>query len=500
MIKMNNRYTGLKITAFLSGAIIMVLEILGFRILAPYFGFSVYVSGSLIGTVLAALSIGYYFGGKLADKKPNQHLLFQLVLLADIHVIIISFFYAYLLRTFSSFGLIYGSIISSVVLFAPSMILLGMVPPYIIRLMTKDPAVVGSIAGDITAIGTVGSIIGTFGATFFLIPRLGSHWTLYMCSLVLLFVAVWGLAIKKKRYAALLCLIFVFNIFPREVGPHVIFQKESPYNLVKVTKEPDGKHYLKLNDDMLFHSVYDPESEIVNGYYDFMNIAPIIADAKEILVLGMGAGTSVKQFLHYFDANIDAVEIDPVVIEAGKTYFGLKENSRLHLHVEDARPFLQNSGKLYDVIELDVYHGGMYAPFYVLTKEFFQSVYDHLTPGGVMVINVLSPYHPENRLLLVNAVGKTMSTVFPSIYKIEMFLNHLLFATRSEIDLQTIRARLGSYKGNPELNKTVRKASGALRPLSINDYEMVMTDDRAPVAEITYRMISGGGMTADELK
>jgi len=497
-MNMKNRYTDLKITAFFSGAIIMVLEILGFRILAPYFGYSVYVSGSLIGIVLAALSLGYYFGGKLADKKPKQQLLFQLVLIADIYVIIISFFYTYLVRTFSSFGVIYGSIISAVVLFAPSMILLGMIPPFIIRLMTKDPHVVGSVAGDITAIGTVGSIIGTFGSTFFLIPRLGTHWTLYICSLVLLLIAVWGLAVQRKRYAALLCLIFVFNIFPQEVGPHVLFQKESPYNLVNVTKEPDGKYYLKLNDDKLFHSVYNPDSDLVNGYYDLMNIAPVITDAKEILVLGMGAGTSVKQFLKYFDANVDAVEIDPVVIEAGKTYFGLKESSRLHFYAEDARPFLRNSEKLYDVIELDMYHGGVYAPFYVLTKEFFQSVYDHLTPGGIMVINVLSPYHPENRMLLVNAVGKTMSTVFPSIYKIEMFLNHLLFASRSEIDLQTIRARLRSYKGNPELNATVRESSGALLPLSIDRDAMVLTDDRAPVAGITYRMISGGGMSADE--
>jgi spermidine synthase len=496
---MRNHYTNLKIVAFLSGAIIMVLEIIGFRILAPYFGYSVYVSGSLIGIVMAALSLGYYFGGKLADRKPKKHLLYHLLLLADIYVIIISFFYVYLLRSFSSFGVIYGSITSAVVLFAPSMTLLGMIPPFIIRLMTKDPSVVGSIAGDITAIGTVGSIIGTFGATFFLIPRFGSHWTLYVCSLVLLLLAVWGLAVERKRFAILLCMIFVFNIFPRGSSPNVIYQKESPYNLVKVTKEPDGRFYLKLNSDILFHSVYKPGSELVNEYYDYMNLAAVIADAKEILVLGMGAGTSVRQFLHYFDANIDAVEIDPVVVDIGKKYFGLKETGRLHLFAKDARPFLRNSNKLYDVIEIDVYHGGVYAPFYILTKEFFQSVYDHLTPNGIMVINVLSPYQPENRLLLVNAVGKTISTVFPSVYKIEMFLNHVLFAPRSGTDLQTIRARLKSYNGHPELYDTIIAALQALSPLYINKDEIVLTDDKAPVAEITYRMVSSGRMDAHVL-
>ncbi len=493
---MKNHYTDLKIVAFFSGAIIMVLEILGFRILAPYFGYSVYVSGSLIGIVLVALSLGYYLGGKLADKKPVKKLLYTLVLLADIYVIIISFCYPYLVRTLSSFGVIYGSMTSAVVLFAPSMILLGMIPPFIIRLMTKDASIVGSIAGDITAIGTVGSIIGTFGATFFLIPRFGSHWTLYACSLVLLLLAVSGLAVERKKYAALLCLIFVFNIFPRESDPNIIYQKESPYNLVKVTKEPDGKLYLKLNTDMLFHSVYSPGSELVSGYYDYMNIAPVISDAKEILVLGMGAGTSVRQFLHYFDAHIDAVEIDPVVIDMGSRYFGVRESSRLQVYAEDARPFLQNLDRMYDVIELDVYHGGVYAPFYVLTKEFFQSVYDHLTPKGIMVINVLSLYQQKNGLLLVNAVGKTMGAVFPSVYKIEMFLNHLLFASKSQTDLQTIRALLRSYNGNPELNNVLIEASGALSPLYVSKDAIALTDDKAPVDEITYRMVTGSVVDA----
>jgi spermidine synthase len=181
------------------------------------------------------------------------------------------------------------------------------------------------------------------------------------------------------------------------------------------------------------------------------------------------------------------------VIDVGRKYFGLKDGGRLHVYAEDARPFLQNSGKMYDVIELDLYHGGVYAPFYVLTKEFFQTVYDHLTPDGVMVINVLSLHQQrqENTLLLVNTVGKTMSTVFPSIYKIEMFLNHLLFASRTRIDLSTIRERLKSYDGDPELNDAIHEASLDLSPLYVSKDGIVLTDDKSPVDELTYRMVSG---------
>ena len=214
---MINHYTDLKITAFFSGAIIMVLEILGFRVLAPYFGYSVYVSGSLIGIVMVALSFGYFSGGQLADRRPQKSLLYKLLLAADIYVIIISFFYINLLETLSGLGVVYGAIASSFILFAPSMMLLWMVPPFIIRLMTNDPNIVGSIAGDITAIGTIGSIIGTFGATFILIPKLGSHWTMYMCSILLLLIAVLGLAVRRKGYLLLILIVFIFNIFPREI-------------------------------------------------------------------------------------------------------------------------------------------------------------------------------------------------------------------------------------------------------------------------------------------
>ncbi len=490
---MKNHYTDLKIVTFFSGAVIMVLEILGFRILAPFFGFSVYVSGSLIGIVLLALSAGYYFGGHLADRRPDRTILYKLIFFADIHIILISFFYNNIIESCSKFGVIYGSIISTFILFAPAMILLGTIPPFIIRLMTKDRTAVGSIAGDITAIGTIGSIVGTFGATFVLIPKLGSHWTMYLCSIVLLIIAVYGLGVRRKRYALLILMVFVFNLLPNTTESGIIYKKESPYNLVQVKKMENGNLTLMLNSNKWFHSVFNPDSELVSGYYDYLNVAPALTDAEDILILGMGGGTSALQFLKYFNADVDAVEIDPLVVEVGKEFFGLKESARLHIYAEDARPFLHNSDKSYDVIELDVFHGGVYAPFYVLTEEFFRSVHDHLKPEGVMVINVLSPYNNGNRTLLVDTVGKTMSSVFPSIYKIEMSMNHLLYATKEDTSLYDIKNRLSSYKGAPEMEEIMKSASRRILALGIKGDAAVLTDDKAPVADITYRMMTGAG-------
>ncbi|MEN8263741.1 MAG: fused MFS/spermidine synthase [Nitrospirota bacterium] len=480
----------LKIVVFFSGVIIMVLEILGFRILAPYFGYSVYVSGSLIGIIMTALSLGYFLGGKLADRKPQKQLLFQLILLADVYLILITVFYSDLIEFLAHFGLIYGSILSSVILFGPSMILLGMVPPFIIKLMTRDASIVGSIAGNITAIGTIGSIVGTFGATFILIPKIGSHLTMCVSSTVLLIIALWGLVFKRKEYMVLVFLVFLLGFSTRQTDPDIIFQKETPYNLIKVTQERNGDLILKLNSDLWAQSIYRPDSNLVGGYFDYFNVAPIISDAKEILILGMGAGTSAKQYLHYFDVNVDAVEIDPGIIETGKMYFGLNESSRLHIFAEDARPFLQKSDKKYDVIELDVYHGGIYAPFYVLTKEFFESIHEHLNPNGVMAVNVICTYEKEKRTLLVNAVGKTLSTVFPSIYKIEMFQNYLLLVTKSPTDLNMLKGKLRSYDVHPELEEVVSIGARVISELNVPGDSTVLTDDKSPVAEITYRMMA----------
>lgn len=487
---MKSNCVALKIVAFVSGTVIMILEILGFRVLSPYFGYSVYVSGSLIGIVMIGLSLGYYLGGQLADRRPSEGILYKIIFAADIYVILISFFYLPLLHSFTRFGVIYGSVISSFVLFAPSILLLGMVPPFIIRLLTKDPSVVGSIAGDITAIGTVGSIIGTFGATFLLIPGIGSHYTMYLCSVLLLLISVWGLTRQRKRYALLLLIIFVFNLFPPATDSDILYQKESLYNLVKVKKNKDNKMALLLNNNDWQHSFYDPNSKLTGMYFDYFNIAPILTKAKEILVLGMGAGTSTKQFLEFFDAHVDAVEIDPTVIEVGKQYFGVPESDRLKIYIGDARPFLNNTEKKYDVIELDVYHGGVYVPFYILTREFFQEAYDHLSDNGMLAVNVLSLLKKEKGNLLVETIGKTIGSVFPSVYQIGMLSNHILFGTKGKPNLFALRDRLVSYKGEPEMEFIARYAATGLYYFDEKADSVIFTDDKAPVEEITYEMMS----------
>jgi len=247
---------------------------------------------------------------------------------------------------------------------------------------------------------------------------------------------------------------------------------------------------LLLNNSDWQHSLYDPNSKLTGMYFDYFNVAPILTEAKDILVLGMGAGTSTKQFLEFFDAHVDAVEIDPTVIEVGKQYFGIPESDRLKIYTGDARPFLNNTEKTYDVIELDVYHGGVYVPFYILTREFFQEAYDHLSDDGILAVNVLSLLKKEKGNLLVETIGKTIGSVFPSVYQIGMLSNHILFGTKGKPNLFALRDRLESYKGEPEMEYIAKYAATGLYYFNEKADSVIFTDDKAPVAEITYEMMS----------
>ena len=391
--------TYLQITAFVTGALVMILEILGFRMFAPYFGYSVYVSGMLIGIVLVAMTIGAYLGGVWADKRPSFSFLFKLLLAADVYLFLIAFFYGSLLGWLSALGVLAGTFWASMIIFAPPMLLLGLVTPFIVKLIAKEHNI-GLTVGKVTAVGTLGSIIGTFLVTFYLIPVLGTHITLYATSAVLLVVSVTALLFEHKAYGLFIGLIFLFNPIPVRSEGNIVFQTESAYNLVKVVSA-GSRLYLKLNDDRWLQSSHS-DSDTTGLYYDYLNLGPLLAKGKDILILGMAGGTSAMQFRNFFDANVEGVDIDPKVVEASHAYFNVpRDDPKLKIIVDDARPFLSKSDKKYDVIEVDMYQGGIYVPFYVVTQEFFQLVYTHLKEGGVMVMNVYSPtqYDAEARIL-----------------------------------------------------------------------------------------------------
>lgn len=474
----------LQLTAFITGSLVMILEILGFRMFAPYFGYSVYVSGMLIGIILIALALGSYAGGVLVDKYPDFHLLSKILLGADVYLFLVAFTYDSLLRWLSHLSVMTGTFWASVLLFAPPMFLLGIVSPFLVKLIAEAHTV-GLTVGKVTAVGTIGSIVGTFLATFYLIPVVGTHRSLYITAIVLLLLTVGALVTAQKRYGVFLLLLFLFNPQPVQSEGNIVYQSESPYNLIKVVDHGD-KLYLKLNQAGWIQSVKSKQDMMTGYYYDYLNIAPMLTKGRNILILGMAAGTSALQFRDFFDNTaIDGVEIDPQVVDVSHTYFNIpRDDPRLHIYADDARPFLWKSVKKYDVVEIDMYQGGFSIPFYTATAEFFQLVYDHLDDEGVLVMNIADPTVTDGRELVLNPIGVTAHAVFPSIFILPAGGNTILLATKQTMSKQTLDQKLDLYLPGPLASLA---AYGKDHLQEFNEPGMILTDDLAPIEQLTYK-------------
>ncbi len=480
----------LLLTAFIAGFVVMALEIVGFRIFAPYFGFSIFVSGTLIGIVLIALTAGAYCGGILADKKGDYNTIFYWIFYAVIYMFIALISYKYILSYFSSFFLP-GVIISSLVLFGFPMVVLSMVSPYLVKLIARKGSV-GRAAGNISAVGMLGSILGTFIPTFLLIPYVGSFFTFFLSVTSLLLIVIIYFSRQNKLFLLNGILLFTFLMRPAEAESNVIVAKESVYNLVKVVDVGNSQYQLRLNDDKNMQSLFirdDPLND--QYYYYYLNTAPLINKAASVLVLGMGAGTSPYQMIKLFGIAVDAVEIDPYVVEVAQEYFGLDQvKDNLNIFVDDGRTFLRKTSKQYDVIEVDMYQGGFYAPFYVFTREFFQEVEARLTPKGVVTVNVLYPVKATHGDLLFKSVGNTMASNFEHVFYLNLgFFNVLLFATNEDVTLGEVRRRI--IQNAPDSFQRSFDIAYALKEYQVDPSAPLLTDDKAPLEQLTYKMLAG---------
>jgi len=322
----------LYLVVFGAGVSVLAIELAASRLLAPYFGSSIFVWGNIIGTILIALSLGYWIGGKLADQHPNVEYLMYLLIAAGILTSLIPLLFQLYTKlaavnfSFLTF-LIAGSFLAMILLFFFPVFLLGMVSPFAIRIMISDLKSSGKTAGSLYAFSTLGSIVGTFLSAFILIPFWGTKETIYLSALILLFFSAWGL--KKKPVFFLLILIPIVLYFVTK-GDNIksvaglIYEKESPYQFIQIIKK-DKRYELRVNDGWGLQSIYDPNSILVNSYYDDYSVLPYFEHpnrAKDVLLIGVGGGTISRQYLAFFQdrisLNIDAVEIDPGVIKAAQ--------------------------------------------------------------------------------------------------------------------------------------------------------------------------------------
>ena len=414
----------LYLLVFVVGACTMGTEIAGARLLAPYFGDSTIVWANTIAVVLVALSVGYWLGGRLADRRPRLADLCRAVLGGAILIALIPFlarpFLGASVDAFDqiSIGGFAGSLIGVLVLLAVPVMVMGSVSPWAIRIAMDGVERSGEVAGRLYAISTAGSLVGTMLSALVTIPLLGTQRTFLVFALAVALVAAAG---AGWRWSAVPASVAVAILFP--VGTikasgsgEVLYEAETTHQYARVIELEDGERRLELNEGQAIHSIYRPGEYLVGNYWDENLVLPFTSlerPPERIAILGNAAGTVARAYGRFFPrTRVDAVEIDGKLTELGRRYFDLR-NPRMEVFDEDARPWLRQAEGEYDVIVVDAYHQP-YIPFYLATREFFELARDRLAPGGVVLINV---GHPEGSDDLERALTRTMGEALPEVLR-----------------------------------------------------------------------------------
>jgi spermidine synthase len=478
----------LGLIVFVVGVSILGAEIAAARLLAPYFGASTIVWANTIGIVLVALSAGYWYGGRLADRNPTPVGLYRIVLLSGLLLAAVPFaadpFLGAAVDALDSIsaGAFVGSLLGVTVLVAVPVLVSGAVAPYALRLAVADVEHAGTVAGRLYAISTAGSLLGTFLSALLLIPLIGTRRTFIVFGLALVLLAVAGLARRRLLLApAALVVALALPVGTvkgeTDAGARVIHEADTEYQYARVVEDRDGTRRLELNEGQAVHSVWRPGSYLTDDYWDEMLVLPFAAHRRPpraIAILGNAAGTTARAYGHYFPATaIDAVEIDGELTDIGRRYFDLHA-PRLRTHTADARPYLRRTRERYDAIIVDAYRQP-YIPFYLATKEFFALARGRLRPGGVVLINV---GHPARSSRLERVLSATLASVFPTVLRDpSQRTNTMLLATAGGASAQRLER---AVPGLPEqLRPLARATAGRLAPRLPGG--RVYTDDIAPV-------------------
>jgi spermidine synthase len=487
----------LYLLVFVVGAASLGVEIAVARLMAPYFGASTIVWANTIAVVLVALAVGYWLGGRLADKRPRIRDLSFVVLVAGAMLAVVPFaahpFFEISVDALDevSAGAFAGSLLGVLVLIAVPVVLLGTCSPWAIRLATTDVEHAGRTAGRLYAISTAGSLVGTMLSALVLIPFIGTQRTFLVFALALALTAAAGLGWRFLAVPAALAGVIAVPVGTVKAtdgnGDRVIFEEETRNQYVRVIEQPDGDRLLELNEGVAQHSFYRPGTFLTDDYWDDLLVLPWTAlthAPERMAILGNAAGTTARGYGHYYpDTQIDGVEIDPELADVGRRFFDMN-NPNLTVHSADARPWLRDSDGGYDVIIVDAYRQP-YIPFYLATREFFDLVRDRLAPGGVVLVNV---GHPEGNDDLERVLGRTMADAFPTVLRDPVEpSNTLLIGTAGHAS--TVRLARGIPKMPKDLHKIAGRELVRIQPRL--DGGEVYTDDVAPVEWLIDRSIIG---------
>jgi spermidine synthase len=418
----------LGIICFFAGAAIMVIEISANRLLAPYFGNSLYTWTALIGVVLVSVSVGGYLGGYLADKTGRMDLLGWLLASAAFLTMLIPTINTWFAPTLAKSDIISGPVMISILILAIPGVLLGAVSPASVRFfsLAGNDEHVGSSAGIISMLGSLGSFIGTFVSGFFLLSAFGVKTIFIGSGAVLLVLALLAFWMAKQSWQpqirstvmVLLAGLLTANIDAKP-GEGIIHQASSFYHQIEVT-EREGfngpERYLKL-DSTVEGGLRVKDGALVLDYQHFWQLVHLKEDLKiqRALFIGAGAfGMPQQVSKAHPEASVDVAEIDPAVVATGRKFFNLDAFPKVQAHAEDARRFVNGSSGNYDLIFGDAYNGVRHIPAHLVTKEFFQEVKTKLSKDGVFLMNVISAVEGEKAELFAHILA-TLRSVFPHV-------------------------------------------------------------------------------------
>ncbi|MDQ3992900.1 MAG: fused MFS/spermidine synthase, partial [Actinomycetota bacterium] len=517
------------VAVVVSGAVLLGVEIAASRVLSPFFGNSLFVWGSLIGVVLAGLAAGYWLGGSLVDRYPRPQLLVAVMGLGAAAVLAVPLFDEPVLEWVVGWdpGPRANPLVAATILFLPASVIIAGVSPIAVRLRAESVGTVGRTAGHLFALSTAGSIAGTLGTAFWLLPTLGTGQLFAFGALALLAAAAVVSAVERipiALAAALLAAVgagaAAVELAPDRTGTlsaaasrnwspiyrarneagaigsiaesfDILYQKETRYHRLFVAQDEDTR-YLRFDASIQSAMYRDQPYRTRLRYADFFHLGLAYnPDARDALFIGLGAGSSPKRLWRDFpELRIQAVELDPVVRDVAYRYFGLPRDDRLKVDVDDGRRWLDRHDQRWDVIMIDAFFADS-IPFHLYTTEFLELARSRLKPGGVVVTNTIGAMAGVGSEML-RSLYRTYRSQFPTVlvHPVSLpgeedatdFRNVIFVATeqpapRKDFLLSRWREIAERFATVPDLRRPIRDRWES--PLRL-DGVPILTDDYAP--------------------
>ncbi len=500
----------LPLVVFLTGAAVLIIEVVATRILSPYFGNTLYSVSSILGVVLGALSIGYYVGGRLADKRPEPALFYSIILLGGVSVLVLHLLSQLFLPVIGyELSIMSGPLICSMLLFFLPGFLLGMLSPFAIKLQEKrlPKTGIGTIAGEMFFWSTLGSIAGSLSAGFLLVPLLGISITVISVGVFLVLLG----AVPLLKMAAQKS--FVNKVIPVAIGltlfsisllslrqQNIVYATDGLYEKIAIIDgEYNGQPVRYFQQDRSSSSaMYLNSDELVYDYTNYYQLYKAVKpDAQRSLVIGGAAYSIPKALLNESPTmQVDVAEIEPSLEELGKNYFNVPETPRLATHITDGRRLLATAEKPYDLIFSDVYYSLYSIPAHFTTQDFFATAKQKLSQNGVFIANLIGSLKDDNPSFIYSEL-KTFASVFPNCY---------LFAVNSPQNNGVQNLILVGVNGDKPLDVTApvlaQNKDKVMRELTAHTVDvdtlhlaphMMLTDDHAPVEFMMARLLSNPG-------